>query len=158
MIMQNGGPLAITQGTNNNSSFGYLTQRPTIVPGVSPCLSGAPESRLGDGITPGYFNGTTANSLGNKAAFTTTPVYGLGNQPRASTCYGPGYVNSDLSLNKDFRVTERVHAEFRAEALNAFNTPQFSTPNLAVDSSSFGKIAGTVGFPRLVQLGGRLTF
>lgn len=158
MIMQNGGPLALTQGTNNNSSFGYGTQRPTIVPGVNPCLSGTPESRLGDGITPGYFNGTTANSLGNKAAFTTTPVYGLGNQPRASTCYGPGYVNSDLSLNKDFRVTERVHAEFRAEALNAFNTPQFSTPNLAVDSSSFGKIAGTVGFPRLVQLGGRLTF
>ncbi len=158
MIIQNGGPLALTQSTNNNSSYGYGTQRPTQIAGVSACLSGQPESRLGDGSTPAYFNGTTANSIGNVAAFTTTPLFKLGNQPRASNCYGPGYTNSDLSLNKDFRVTERIHAEFRAEALNAFNTPQFATPNLAVDSSNFGKITGTLGFPRLVQLGGRLTF
>ena len=151
MIMQNGGPLALTQGTNNNSSFGFLTQRPTIVPGVNPCRSGSPESRLGDGATPTYFN---------KAAFTATPAFALGNQPRASNCYGPGYINSDLSLNKDFRVTERVHAEFRAEALNAFNTPQFvvSTSQLAVDSGSGGQITSTLGFPRLIQLGGRVHF
>jgi hypothetical protein len=62
-------------------------------------------------------------------------------------------------LNKDFKLTERVHAEFRAEALNAFNTPQFNGPNLASDSkTAAGQITGTLGFPRLVQLGGRLTF
>ncbi len=60
---------------------------------------------------------------------------------------------------KDFHVTERVHAEFRAEALNAFNTPQFSTPSLSVSSpASAGRITGTLGFPRLVQLGGRIYF
>ena len=65
-----------------------------------------------------------------------------------------------------------MHAEFRAEALNAFNTPQFSTPGLSIGSYSAtasntnytsyntgaGQITGTLGFPRLVQLGGRLTF
>ncbi|ADV81306.1 TonB-dependent receptor [Terriglobus saanensis SP1PR4] len=152
MIIQNGGPLPLTQGTNNNSTYGFLTQRPTMIPGVNACRSGRPQDRLGDSSAPTtYFN---------KAAFTTTPAYALGNQPRTSNCYGPGYINSDLSLNKDFRVTERVHAEFRAEALNAFNTPQFafSTSQLAVDTSNSGVISQTLGFPRLIQLGGRLTF
>ena len=68
-------------------------------------------------------------------------------------------MNSDLSLNKSFTVTERVKAEFRAEALNAFNTPEFNAPSLTSDNAaSGGKITGTLGFPRLVQLGGRLTF
>ena len=150
MILQNGGPLALTQSTNFNSGLGNSTQRPTINPaGGSPCYSGAPESRLG---------GTGATPYFNRAAFSTTPGFTYGNQPRASNCYGPGYTNTDLSLNKDFQLSERFHAEFRAEALNAFNTPQFNAPNLAVDSSSGGQITGTLGFPRLVQLGGRLTF
>jgi hypothetical protein len=143
MIVQNGGPLAITQ-TNVNSAFGNATTRPTVVPGVNPCYTGRPEDRLAH-----YFN---------PAAFTKTPIYSYGNQPRASNCYGPGYLNTDLSLNKDFQLTERVHAEFRAEALNAFNTPQFNGPNLAADSTSAGAITSTLGFPRLVQLGGRITF
>ena len=119
--------------------------RPTIVPGVSVCGGGAPEGRLTN-----YFN---------VSAFSVTPQFGYGNQPRTSTCYGPGYINSDLSLNKNFNVTERIHAEFRAEALNAFNTPQFNGPALNISTpASAGQITGTLGFPRLVQLGGRLTF
>ena len=141
-IIQNGAPLPLTQGTNNNSTFGNGAQRPTIVPGVNPCFTGRPEDRL--------------NAYFNKAAFATTPAFAYGNQPRTSTCYGPGYINSDLSLNKNFHVTERVNIEFRAEALNAFNTPQFNGPAnssgiVAVDTSSAGQITGTLGFPRLVQ-------
>lgn len=145
MIMQDGSPLPITQSTNNNSGFGNSTQRPNLVPGVKACYSGSPESRL--------------NAYYNIAAFSATSQTAYGNEPRTSNCYGPGYVNSDLSLNKSFRVTERVNAEFRAEALNAFNTPQFNAPSLTSDNAaSGGKITGTLGFPRLVQLGGRVTF
>jgi hypothetical protein len=144
MIVQDGAPLPISQTTNSNSAFGNLGTRPSLVPGVNPCYSGRPQDRL--------------NAYFNPAAFTTTPAGSYGNSPRTLNCYGPGYANFDLSLNKTFHVTERVHAEFRAEALNAFNTPQFNGPNLAADSSTAGKITGTLGFPRLVQLGGRLTF
>jgi hypothetical protein len=143
MILQSGSPMGITQ-SNANSSFGQSTTRPNLVPGVQACYSGSPESRIDK-----YFN---------PAAYSITPAASYGNSPRTSNCYGPGYVNSDLSLNKDFRLTEGVHAEFRAEALNAFNTPQFNTPNVTVGNSSAGQITGTLGFPRLVQLGGRLTF
>jgi hypothetical protein len=145
MIMQDGAALPITQSTNNNSGFGNSTQRPNLVAGAKACLSGSPESRL--------------NAYYNLSAFSATSATAYGNEPRTSNCYGPGYVNSDLSLNKSFKVTERVNAEFRAEALNAFNTPQFNAPSLTSDNSaSGGKITGTLGFPRLVQLGGRVTF
>ena len=144
-IIQDGSPLPVTQ-TNINSSFGNATTRPSLVAGISPCYSGPPEGRLAH-----YFNPAAYSPELAKTAST-------GNAPRTSNCYGPGYLNSDLSLNKNFKVTERVNAEFRAEALNAFNTPQFNGPNLAADSTSAGQITGTLGFPRLVQLGGRLTF
>lgn len=142
-ILQNGGPLAVTQ-TNANSALGNSTQRPTLVPGVDPCYSGRPEDRL--------------NKYFNTAAFTVTPQFSYGNQARSIQCKGPGYINSDLSLNKNFRVTERVNIEFRAEALNAFNTPQFNGPALSISAASAGQITGTLGFPRLMQMGGRLTF
>jgi hypothetical protein len=144
MIVQDGAPLPISQTTNANSAFGNLGTRPSLVPGVNPCYTGRPQDRL--------------NKYYNPAAFTATQAGSYGNAPRTMNCYGPGYANFDLSLNKTFHVTERVNAEFRAEALNAFNTPQFNGPNLASDSSTAGKITGTLGFPRLVQLGGRLTF
>ena len=165
-VLQNGGPLAITQ-TNNLTAYGNSAQRPTIVPGVDPCKSGRPEDRINQYFNPAAFTITAPPDAVNN----TTAFYG--NSPRAVSCKGPGYINSDLSLNKDFRITERVHAEFRAEALNAFNTPQFATPNLSIGSASVnntthvitrtpnagaGQITGTLGFPRLVQLGGRLTF
>ena len=165
-VVQNGMPLAITQ-TNNLSAYGNSAQRPTIIPGVSPCKSGRPEDRINNYFNAAAFQITAPPDVQNN----TNAFYG--NQARASNCYGPGYINSDLSLNKDFRVSERVHVEFRAEALNAFNTPQFATPALSVGSASVnntthaitrtpntgaGQITGTLGFPRLVQLGGRLTF
>jgi hypothetical protein len=144
MIIQDGAPLPISQSTNSNSAFGNSMTRPTLVAGANPCYSGSPQGRL--------------NQYYNPAAFTVTPAGSYGNSPRTVNCYGPGYLNSDLSLNKNFSLTERVNAEFRAEALNAFNTPQFNGPNLSSDSSAAGKITGTLGFPRLVQLGARLFF
>lgn len=150
MIVQDGAPLPITQATNNLSSYGNSTQRPNFVPGVNPCKSGSPQDRLDS-----YFNTAAFTQSGTPTAGGGLPY---GNVSRTTNCYGPGYLNSDLSLNKNFKVTERVNAEFRAEALNAFNTPQFNGPNLQIGGSSAGKITGTLGFPRLVQLGGRIFF
>jgi len=144
MIIQDGAALPISQSTNVNSAYGNSTTRPTLVAGAQACYSGAPEGRL--------------NSYFNAAAYTTTPKYAYGNAARTSNCYGPGYLNSDLSLNKNFKFGERYNAEFRAEALNAFNTPEFNGPNLSIGSAAAGQITGTLGFPRLVQLGGRFTF
>ncbi|MDE1175609.1 MAG: hypothetical protein PW789_03285 [Edaphobacter sp.] len=159
-IIQNGSPLAIVQ-TNNITSYGNSTQRPSLIAGMNPCRSGRPQDRLSQYFNPKAFSITPPPTVGGSLPF--------GTAPRAVGCQGPGYANFDLSLNKQFHIKERIRAEFRAEALNAFNTPQFSTPNLTVGSwststnsavynSGAGQVTGTLGFPRLIQLGGRVTF
>jgi hypothetical protein len=145
-------PIPVTQVNNNaisgaNGTIGGSVQRPNLS-GTSACNSGSPESRLTNYI--------------NVAAFSAVPALSYGNTPRTMNCYGPGYLNTDLSLNKTFKVTERINAQFRAEALNAFNTPQFNgfggSNQTQIQNSNFGQIQGTLGFPRLIQLGGRVTF
>jgi hypothetical protein len=61
---------------------------------------------------------------------------------------GPGTFNTDLSLFRRFRVTERVSVQFRAEAFNATNTPHFSAPNGAVNSAAFMQISSVEGTGR----------
>jgi hypothetical protein len=91
--------------------------------------------------------------------FMATGAYAYGNVPRTLPCLGPGYFNSDISVNKKFHVTERVSAEFRAEALNAFNTVQLAAPGSSnITNGSFGTVNSQIGFNRLIQMGGRIQF
>ncbi len=142
IIYQTGFPLPIYQ-VNSNSVIGAGAQRPNAT-GISPEVSGSVESRLNGYINP--------------AAFSTAPTYTFGNVARTIPYYGPGTKNWDASLFKSFTFGERYRAQFRAEALNAFNTPQFPLPNTQFGTSSFGKITSQVNFARLLQLGVRFQF
>jgi hypothetical protein len=68
---------------------------------------------------------------------------------------GPGYANFDLSLHKDFLITETKRLEFRFEGLNAFNHPVwtfFGGPaNGSFDpgSGNFGRFSGAQGARQL---------
>ncbi|AFL90511.1 hypothetical protein Terro_4314 [Terriglobus roseus DSM 18391] len=174
-IVQNGVPLPISQ-TNMNSDrgvtgFGGSTQRPNLVGDAhDACRSGSPQGRLGNtayGVSTKYLN---AN------AFTPAQPYTFGSAPRLLPCRGPGINTTDMSVNKSFSIGEHVKAQFRAEALNAFNTPQFDAPNTVLivsqnginaaptvtggytGATQLGNITNTVGFARIIQLGGKITF
>lgn len=60
----------------------------------------------------------------------------------------PGTFNTDLSVFRVFRVTERVSLQVRAEAFNATNTPHFGAPNGAVNASNFMEIGSVRGTGR----------
>jgi hypothetical protein len=47
---------------------------------------------------------------------------------------GPGIVNLDLGLFRQFRITERWSVQFRAEAFNSTNTPHFANPGSNVSN------------------------
>jgi hypothetical protein len=61
--------------------------------------------------------------------------------------------NVDLSLIKNTAVAGRVRAQFRLEALNAFNHPQFPTPNITATQAAFGTIVPSTqeNYARRVQ-------
>jgi hypothetical protein len=48
---------------------------------------------------------------------------------------GPGYWNLDLGVTKYFQITEMLRMQFRAEAFNALNHPNFDTPTSASTGS-----------------------
>ncbi len=95
----------------------------------------------------------------DKSVYSQPVAFTFGNMgPRLSDIRTDGVYNFDLSLFKNFRVVERLNVQFRAEALNAFNTPRFGGPNTSVTSSSFGNITSQANAPRQVQLGLKVLF
>jgi hypothetical protein len=66
--------------------------------------------------------------------------------------------NVDLSMLKNFHVTEKIFAQFRFETFNSFNRTQFSAPNLSPTSQAFGTITAQANTPRSIQMGLKLKF
>jgi hypothetical protein len=62
------------------------------------------------------------------------------------TARGPGMERLDLSLSKQFHITERKFFELRGEAFNAFNTPIYLSPaSQTITSTLFGQIRSAQG-------------
>ena len=71
--------------------------------------------------------------------------------------HGPGIINFDLALHKQFRFTERIGLEYRAEFFNAFNHAQFYNPSGRVTSGTFGQVTSARD-PRIMQMALKMTF
>ena len=96
----------------------------------------------------------------NIGAFSAPAPYTIGNSPRRLTeLRADQQKNLDFSLAKNFRPTERVRVQFRAEAFNLTNTPQFAWPGTDFGSNTFGVVSGTMNIgPRNVQFGLKVDF
>jgi hypothetical protein len=138
--IQSGTPLSIT-ANNTAGIFGARTQPNNN--GKDPRLDGPAESRLSKWFDTSVYSQPAAFTFGNETNF--SPVL------RAH-----GVRNFDLSLFKNLVITSAVRAQFRVEALNAFNRVQFSSPNQSVTSSSFGVVSGQANAPRQLQFGFKL--
>jgi hypothetical protein len=96
----------------------------------------------------------TLNEWFNPYAFApvTTAAFGTAG---FDTLYGPGAVDLDLSLFRNFRVSERFTLQFRAEAYNLTNTPHFNNPAAYVGSVQYATNAnGTPNYSSIVNLNG----
>lgn len=74
---------------------------------------------------------------------------------------GPGEFLSDMSIFKNFTITERVHAQFQAEFFNVFNHPTYGNPNGCIDCASGGGLITGLeanSLMRQLQFGARVTF
>src|SRR5471030_682278 len=114
-------------------------------------------------VTPGYLNlnSDTRNGLPyfNTALFGPNALGTPGNASRRFF-YGPGMLNFDLALLKNFRLSESKALQFRLETFNTFNHTQFFGPaaiNGDHDSDLFGRAVKTAP-PRLMQVALKFTF
>jgi hypothetical protein len=92
----------------------------------------------------------------NVAAFASPGAGNFGNAGR-NIINGPGLVNLDTAVIRNFKIKERFGLQFRAQAYNALNHPNFNFPNATVDSSAFGTITSALD-PRELEAALRLVF
>ncbi|HEV3036871.1 MAG TPA: hypothetical protein VHA33_03700, partial [Candidatus Angelobacter sp.] len=77
----------------------------------------------------------------------------IGNAP-IGDCLGPPTRTVDTSISKNFKLTERVRVQFRIDAFNLFNTPQYGNPG----STNIGFSApNTAGSPEFKDANGNST-
>jgi hypothetical protein len=53
---------------------------------------------------------------------------------------GPAFFDADISGEKNFAITERIHAQFRVELFNIFNHANLGQPSTCVDCPTGGEI------------------
>ena len=71
--------------------------------------------------------------------------------PATTLWRGPGVIDLEASVFRDFKPTERFTVQFRAEALNATNTPHFSNPSGNVTATTYGQVTGVSAASRLID-------
>jgi hypothetical protein len=170
-IFQNGLPFSIY---DSSAGTAFLGQGSTPLLGAS-LASGA---TLASGLTSGSIRSRVVNGYLNGPAFTPAPLLyptqcasdsnfcttGFGDLGR-NIYHGPFQQNWDVSFLKHFKIGERQDVRFAADFFNLWNHTNFADPSvtdiesyLASGYSSFGKILGTNGNPRLIQFSLRWAF
>jgi hypothetical protein len=153
-------PFTVTANASPLAAFGS-TQTANLVGNFS-LTGGQPAARLNcksTDLSCHYFD---------PAAF-AVPAAGVYGNTGRNQFRGPGYFNMNLSLARQFNLTERLGLQFRADAMSFTNTPHFNNPNATVGASNFGTITSTLKPPgqgffgndpgnRILWLGARLTF
>jgi hypothetical protein len=110
-----------------------------------PSLVGDPE--LSDGTPERWFD---------TGAFVFPPPGTFGNAGR-NIVEGPGFQNVNISIAKNTRISEQINLQFRAEAFNLFNHPNFNLPDNFLGSPTFGQITSARD-PRHIQFAIKFLF
>jgi hypothetical protein len=137
VTLQSGFPVTITNGLDT-SNTGAFFDRPNST-GANAALD------RGEQDPQRFFN---------TSAFTLNLIGTHGNVGR-NTLTSPGIIAWDFSVLKDFQlfqVADNPHKiQFRFEAFNFPNHPNWGNPNANISSNTFGRITGTRGNMRNLQ-------
>ncbi len=135
-VTLNGNPLLQPNGQVYYAGLNVVQEQPVYLNGAS-CASIL--QGLGD-LQPGQ--GCPGGRAINPLAF-TNPSSGLGDAPR-NFARGFDAVQMDMALRRDFPIHEKLKLQFRAEAFNILNHPNFGTINANFGQSTFGQATSTL--------------
>jgi hypothetical protein len=96
----------------------------------------------------------------NSKAFVSASAYTYGNTPPVliDGLRNPSVYNPNVTLRREFKLTERMTLRFQGDAINVINHPIFSGPSTTITSSSFGEVTSQANGARVVQFNVRITF
>jgi hypothetical protein len=135
---QTGQPFTVTSSTDPSGT--NTTARP---------------NRLRDGSLPS--DQRDINHWFDLTAFTTPTCACFGNSGR-NILRGPGFMDLDFGVSRNFAIGERIRIEFRAESFNLMNHPNFGIPGMAIGNQTAGVISTVVNPERQNQLAMKLRF
>jgi hypothetical protein len=100
-----------------------------------------------------FFKGHGARRVGLPQGGDVSDFFEFGTDGAVArnTVRGDGFVNIDLALNKDFRLSDNQGLEFRAEFFNLLNRANFGLPIRTLGAPGFGSAVDTIGPARLIQ-------
>ncbi|HKE27555.1 MAG TPA: TonB-dependent receptor [Bryobacteraceae bacterium] len=135
-LNHNGVLTALVSGWQVNGLFNAYTGLSFTVSASTTSLNAPGNSQTADQIKP---NVATLGGVGPGQSWFDPLAFAPVTQVRFGTSgfdtlRGPGQVNVDAALFRTFRFNERIHAQFRAQAFNAANTPHFANPGSSVNS------------------------
>ena len=153
-----GTPFNVVQGNANNLNAPGSQQMPDLVKPNVQIFDDNLKGALPTGANPASYQ------YFDRAAFAAVNI--PAGQPQRfgaagrNILRGPGFFNTDLSVFRTIGITEGINLQFRAEALNALNHPNFGNPGADVSNQGqFGFITTLVGQPsRIFRLGARVSF
>jgi hypothetical protein len=135
----------LIEGWQVNVIYSAMSGIPLTFTGAE--LTGDPKLSGGDRSIVQWFD---------RSAFRQRETLELATLARTDAVRAPGRNNIDLSLFKTTSITQRVNVQFRAEAFNLFNHPEFSAPDTSFTSANFGRITSLNTFSRQLQFGLKL--
>jgi hypothetical protein len=140
LTAQTGFPFTVTTGVDT-AGLGNGVSRPNA--------TGAPSSLPSDKRSTERFFNTDV--------FLLQPAGSFGNLGR-NNLIGAGLASLDASLIKTFHVTEGHTLQFRLEAFNALNHPNWGLPGANMSAADFGKIRQTRTAMRELQVAAKYVF
>jgi trimeric autotransporter adhesin len=148
--VQSGFPLGVSQTVNNTNLLG-AGQRPNMVPGVDPQVSG--------GITDRLRSNPNDNLYLNPQAFTQAASGTFGDAPRLLDVYSPWRSSTDLGINKDIPVGGTKRGTLRLEIINLFDNPWYAAlASTAHGNAQFGRVTAQANYSRTMQMTARFSF
>jgi len=147
--LTSGLPVNVTQSGDSHNTGSDSSPRPHVV-------AGAKVDRVMDGRNLDRWFNTDAfvrskcNGCAGEGLFMGPLGYGTAG---VNLFDAPAQKTWDFALFKEFRVKERHRVQFRWEAFNFLNTPQFSAPSSSVGSATLGRITSTINNNREMQFG-----
>jgi hypothetical protein len=150
--LQSGRPVEMVTGSNNNFDSANHS-RPDLVAGTKAYLD---PHRSRQVARYAWFNTAAFTPNGPGVPGGIGPGGADGNTPR-DYLRGPGFRNIDLAVFRTITFERGIAFQLRGEATNAFNLVSLNDPTANLASGNDGKITGASS-PRILQVGGRLTF